>query len=195
MTPIADAKDHGRTCPGRPDDRSGCGHAILRHLPAAIAEAALIEAVRELDADPAIDGILVQPPLPPHIALERVRAAIDPAKDVDGFLVVNAGRLAIGLPGPVPCTPRACLLLLQDELGPRLAGRHAVVLGRSAIVGRPAAALMLRQDCTATIAHSRTSDIGAVIRTADILVTAAILVAAGTSRISSAATGSSRAPW
>lgn len=147
-------------------------HTTLHHLPAAAAEAGVIATIQALNADPAIDGILVQLPLPAHIAADHVLNAVDPARDVDGFHVVNAGRLANGLAGPVPCTALGCLLLLQHAIGASLAGRHAVVLGRSAIVGRPAASLLLRHDCTVTIAHSRTSDLPGVIQTADILIAA-----------------------
>ncbi len=144
---------------------------IEHHLPATITKPSLVALIAGLNADPAIHGILVQLPLPAHVAAERVLAAVAPGKDVDGFHVENAGRLARGLAGPVPCTALACLALLHDELA-NLAGLHAVVLGRSTVVGRPVAALLLREDCTVTIAHSRTRDLPALCRTADILIAA-----------------------
>ena len=140
-------------------------------LPEATGEAALLDLIARLNDDPSVHGILVQLPLPRHIASERILQAVRPGKDVDGFHVVNAGRLVSGLPGPVPCTPLGCLLLLR-ELGTPFAGRRAVVLGRSNIVGKPMAALLLREDCTVTIAHSRTVDLPALTREADILVAA-----------------------
>jgi len=141
------------------------------HLPADTAEAALLALVGDLNADPAVDGILVQLPLPPQINPDRVIAAIDPAKDVDGFHPVNAGRLAAQQPGLVPCTPKGVMHLLR-EAGTSLSGARAVVLGRSQIVGRPMAQLLLAADCTVTIAHSRTRDLVAECRRADILVAA-----------------------
>jgi methylenetetrahydrofolate dehydrogenase (NADP+)/methenyltetrahydrofolate cyclohydrolase len=146
-------------------------HSVEHRLPAETAEADLLALVASLNADPAIHGILVQLPLPKHIESTRVLDAIDPDKDVDGFHVINAGRLATGLPGLVPCTPLGCLLMLKAELGD-LSGLRAVVLGRSNIVGKPMAALLLRESCTVTIAHSRTRDLPAVCRQADILVAA-----------------------
>ena len=146
-------------------------NSIEHRLPADTAETDLLTLVAELNADPAIHGILVQLPLPDHITSSRVLDAIDPDKDVDGFHVVNAGRLAAGLPGLIPCTPLGCSLLLKAELGD-LSGMRAVVLGRSNIVGKPMAALLLRESCTVTIAHSRTIDLAAVCREADILVAA-----------------------
>lgn len=140
-------------------------------LPAETSEAALLSLVAELNDDAAVDGILVQLPLPKHIDSARVLDAISPDKDVDGFHVTNAGRLAVGLPGLVPCTPLGCLLMLKAELGD-LSGLRAVVLGRSNIVGKPMAALLLGESCTVTIAHSRTKDIEAVCREADILIAA-----------------------
>ncbi len=148
------------------------GMASFEHrLPATTTEAELIALVNRLNADPAVDGILVQLPLPKGIDERAVLAAIDPAKDVDGFHVVNAGRLAIGLDALVPCTPLGCLMLLKHHLG-SLSGLEAVVVGRSNIVGKPMAQLLLKEDCTVTIAHSRTRDIAAVCRRADILVAA-----------------------
>jgi methylenetetrahydrofolate dehydrogenase (NADP+)/methenyltetrahydrofolate cyclohydrolase len=140
-------------------------------LPADTAETALLALVAELNDDPAVHGILVQLPLPRHIESARVLDAISPDKDVDGFHVINAGRLATGLPGLVPCTPLGCLLMLKAELGD-LSGARAVVLGRSNIVGKPMAALLLRESCTVTIAHSRTRDLAEECRRADILVAA-----------------------
>ena len=124
-----------------------------------------------LNADPAVDGILVQLPLPAHMRADAVIAAIDPAKDVDGFHPLNAGRLATGLDGLVPCTPYGCLLLLKD-VHEHLAGLDAVVIGRSNIVGKPMAQLLLRESCTVTVAHSRTRDLFAAVRRADIVVAA-----------------------
>jgi methylenetetrahydrofolate dehydrogenase (NADP+)/methenyltetrahydrofolate cyclohydrolase len=148
------------------------GMASFEHrLAADTSEAALLALVAELNADPAVHGILVQLPLPRHIDSARVLDAISPDKDVDGFHVINAGRLAAGLPGLVPCTPLGCLLMLKAELGD-LSGARAVVLGRSNIVGKPMAALLLRESCTVTIAHSRTRDLAEECRRADILVAA-----------------------
>lgn len=140
-------------------------------LPAETSQASLLSLIAELNDDPQVHGILVQLPLPKHIDSARVLDAISPAKDVDGFHVVNAGRLATGLPGLVPCTPLGCLLVLKHALGD-LSGLSAVVLGRSNIVGKPMAALLLAENCTVTIAHSRTRDLPAVCRGADILVAA-----------------------
>ena len=149
------------------------GMASFEHrLPAATTQDALIALVATLNADPAVDGILVQLPLPTHIDERAVIMAIDPDKDVDGFHPVNAGRLATGLHGYVPCTPQGCLMLLTDTLGD-LAGLDAVVIGRSNIVGKPMAQLLLRESCTVTIAHSKTRDLPNVIRRADIVVAAA----------------------
>ena len=131
----------------------------------------LLGTVRRLNADPAIHGILVQLPLPPQIDAAKVIDAIDPAKDVDGFHVVNAGRLAVGLPAMVPCTPSGCLYLLRAEL-PSLVGARALVLGRSNIVGKPMAQLLLAEHCTVTMAHSRTRDLPEECRRADILIAA-----------------------
>ena len=148
------------------------GMRSLEHrLPADAPEAALLELLGRLNADPAVHGILVQLPLPAQMDPGRVIDAIDPAKDVDGFHVLNAGRLATGRPGMVPCTPLGCLMLLRDRLGD-LSGLNAVVVGRSNIVGKPMAQLLLAANCTVTIAHSRTSDLAAVCLQADILVAA-----------------------
>ncbi|OJU18581.1 MULTISPECIES: bifunctional methylenetetrahydrofolate dehydrogenase/methenyltetrahydrofolate cyclohydrolase FolD [unclassified Sphingomonas] len=140
-------------------------------LPASTGEAELLALVAQLNADPAVDGILVQLPLPKHIDERAVITSIDPEKDVDGFHPVNAGRLATGLEGFVPCTPYGCLMLLKDQLGD-LAGRDAVVIGRSNIVGKPMAQLLIRESCTVTVAHSRTHDLPDVVRRADIVVAA-----------------------
>ena len=142
------------------------------HLPESTSEAALLAEIAKLNADPDVDGILVQLPLPPHIRTEAAIAAVDPAKDVDGFHPLNAGRLAAGQPGLVPCTPRGVMHLLA-EAGVKLAGARALVLGRSQIVGRPMAQLLLGADCTVTIAHSRTRDLPAECRRAEILIAAA----------------------
>jgi methylenetetrahydrofolate dehydrogenase (NADP+) / methenyltetrahydrofolate cyclohydrolase len=149
-----------------------CGMASFEHkLPAETGEAELLAMVEALNADPAVDGILVQLPLPSHIDEQKVIATINPDKDVDGFHVVNAGRLAVGLPGFVPCTPLGCVMLLKDRLG-SLSGLDAVVIGRSNIVGKPMAQLLLAESCTVTVAHSRTKDLAQVVRRADIVVAA-----------------------
>lgn len=145
--------------------------AFDRRLPEGAGEAALIGEIARLNADERIDGILVQLPLPPQIDVNRVMAAIAPEKDVDGFHPANIGRLWSGVPGLVPCTPQGCMLLLQTVRAD-LAGAEAVVFGRSNIVGRPLAALLLAAHCTVTMAHSRTRDEVAVARRADILVSA-----------------------
>ena len=140
-------------------------------LPADTGEAELLALVERLNADPAVDGILVQLPLPDHLDEQAVIAAISPDKDVDGFHVTNAGRLAVGQSGFVPCTPLGCMMLLTDRLGD-LSGLEAVVIGRSNIVGKPMAQLLLDANATVTIAHSRTSDLPEVVRRADIVVAA-----------------------
>jgi methylenetetrahydrofolate dehydrogenase (NADP+) / methenyltetrahydrofolate cyclohydrolase len=140
-------------------------------LPVTIGAAELLALIRALNDDAAVDGILVQLPLPRQIDAAAVLDAIDPAKDVDGFHIVNAGRLATGMPGLVPCTPLGCLMLLKDQLGD-LAGRRALVLGRSNIVGKPAAQLLLQENCTVTIAHSRSRDLKGECRRAEILIAA-----------------------
>jgi methylenetetrahydrofolate dehydrogenase (NADP+)/methenyltetrahydrofolate cyclohydrolase len=148
------------------------GMASFQHrFGAEMAEADLLTLIADLNADPAVDGILVQLPLPGHMDEQKVIAAINPDKDVDGFHVINAGRLAVGQPGFVPCTPLGCLMLLQDKLGD-LSGMDAVVIGRSNIVGKPMAQLLIAQSCTVTIAHSRTKDLPEVVRRADIVVAA-----------------------
>jgi methylenetetrahydrofolate dehydrogenase (NADP+) / methenyltetrahydrofolate cyclohydrolase len=140
-------------------------------LPATTDTAQLIELVRKLNAQPDVHGILVQLPLPSDVDSAAVLAAIDPAKDVDGFHAVNAGRLALGQPATVPCTPLGCLILIREVL-PALAGKRALVVGRSNIVGKPMAQLLLQNDCTVTIAHSRTRDLPQLCREAEILVAA-----------------------
>lgn len=140
-------------------------------LPDSTDQETLLALVAALNADSGIHGILVQLPLPAHIDTSAVLGAIDPDKDVDGFHVVNAGRLAVGLPGLVPCTPLGCLMLLKAALGD-LSGLNAVIVGRSNIVGKPMAQLLLAESCTVIIAHSRTRDLPALCRTADILVAA-----------------------
>ena len=148
------------------------GMASFEHrLPAEATEAQLLALVEQLNEDPAVDGILVQLPLPAHMHEAKVIAAIDPDKDVDGFHVENAGRLATGLEGFVPCTPLGCLMLLKDRLGD-LSGLDAVVIGRSNIVGKPMAQLLTQASCTVTIAHSRTKELPEVVRRADIVVAA-----------------------
>ncbi len=140
-------------------------------LPSDTTEAELLALVDRLNTDTSVNGILVQLPLPAHIDSAKVLAAINPAKDVDGFHVVNAGKLAVGERALVPCTPLGCLMMLQDSLGD-MSGANAVVVGRSNIVGKPMAQLLLQESCTVTIAHSRTRDIESVCRGADILVAA-----------------------
>lgn len=140
-------------------------------LPADASESDLLAIVEKLNRDETVDGILVQLPLPPHIDTGRVLLAIDPAKDVDGFHPINAGRLATGEPALVPCTPIGCLMLAKTVL-PSLAGLNAVVVGRSNIVGKPVAQLLLGESATVTIAHSKTRDLPAVCRGADLLVAA-----------------------
>lgn len=145
--------------------------SIEHRLPTTTDQATLLALIAEMNADDAVDGILVQLPLPDQIDEDAVINAIAPEKDVDGFHVVNAGLLATGQQSLVPCTPYGCLLLLRDQLG-SLSGLNAVVVGRSNIVGKPMAQLLLRESCTVTIAHSRTKDLPAVCANADILVAA-----------------------
>ncbi|HEY9236840.1 MULTISPECIES: bifunctional methylenetetrahydrofolate dehydrogenase/methenyltetrahydrofolate cyclohydrolase FolD [Phenylobacterium] len=146
-------------------------HSVTHRLPADVGQAELLALVDQLNKDPAIHGVLVQLPLPKGLDEKAVIEAIDPAKDVDGLHVVNAGRLAQGLPSLVPCTPLGCMIMLRETLGD-LTGKRAVVVGRSVLVGKPIAQLLLQADCTVTIAHSRTQDLPAVCREADILVAA-----------------------
>ena len=145
--------------------------SIGHRLPADVPESELLDLVGRLNADKSVNGILVQFPVPDHLQQSTIVAKIDPDKDVDGLTVTNAGRLASGLPGLVACTPSGCLMLLQDALG-SLSGKNAVVVGRSNLMGKPMAQLLLGADCTVTIAHSRTADLAGVCRQADILVAA-----------------------
>ncbi|MEH3099862.1 bifunctional methylenetetrahydrofolate dehydrogenase/methenyltetrahydrofolate cyclohydrolase FolD [Sphingomonas adhaesiva] len=145
--------------------------SIEHRLPADTTQDALIALVDALNADDAVDGILVQLPLPRHIDEQAVLIRIDPDKDVDGFHPVNAGRLATGMDGLVPCTPLGCILLLKDRHA-SLSGMEAVVIGRSNIVGKPMAQLLLKESCTVTTVHSRTRDVAGHVRRADIVVAA-----------------------
>ena len=148
------------------------GMSGIKHtLPATTTTRELLDLIARLNADDAVDGILVQLPLPPQIDAPAVIDAIAPEKDVDGFHYVNAGKLSVGRESLIPCTPMGCEMLIRDRV-PDLAGLNAVVLGRSNIVGKPMAQLLLRNDCTVTIAHSKTRDLPAVCRSADILVAA-----------------------
>jgi len=146
-------------------------HSVTHKLPADASEAEVLQWVDRLNADPAIHGILVQFPVPEHVSQAKVIARISPDKDVDGLTVINAGRLASGLDGLFPCTPNGCLILLRKSVGD-LAGKRAVIVGRSNLMGKPMAQLLLQADCTVTIAHSRTRDLPSVCREADILVAA-----------------------
>lgn len=146
-------------------------HSVAHRLPETTTQAELLAVVAALNADPAVDGILVQLPLPAGIDSTRVIEAIDPAKDVDGFHPVNVGRLSAGLPALVPCTPRGCIMLAKLARAD-LSGLHAVVVGRSNIVGKPVAQLLLAENCTVTIAHSRTRNLIEVCQQADLLVAA-----------------------
>ncbi|WP_038359740.1 bifunctional methylenetetrahydrofolate dehydrogenase/methenyltetrahydrofolate cyclohydrolase FolD [Bosea sp. UNC402CLCol] len=146
-------------------------NSVAHRLPAETTEAELLAKLAELNADDSVDGILVQLPLPKHIDTGRIIDAIDPAKDVDGLHPINAGLLAGGKNGLVPCTPLGSMLLLKQAL-PSLSGLDAVVIGRSELVGRPVAQLLLQADCTVTIAHSRTRDLPAVVKRADIVIAA-----------------------
>ncbi|WP_298281441.1 bifunctional methylenetetrahydrofolate dehydrogenase/methenyltetrahydrofolate cyclohydrolase FolD [Acidocella sp.] len=175
-------------------------------LPAETTQGELEALVARLNADPAVHGILVQLPLPRHLDAEHVIAAISPEKDVDGLTVVNAGRLAAGLPGLVPCTPLGCILLLESLI-PDMTGLNAVVIGRSHLVGKPVAKMLLQKNCTVTIAHSKTRDLPALCRTADILVAAvgrpemvkgdwvkpgAVVIDVGINRVAGGAPGKTR---
>jgi methylenetetrahydrofolate dehydrogenase (NADP+)/methenyltetrahydrofolate cyclohydrolase len=149
------------------------GMRSLEHrLPATATEAEVIALVKELNADDEVDGILVQLPLPKHIDADRVIEQIDPSKDVDGLTEASAGRLVLGKPGLRPCTPAGSVILAKETLGEKLDGLHCVVVGRSILVGKPAAMLFLAENCTVTIAHSKTKDLPGVCRQADILVMA-----------------------
>lgn len=140
-------------------------------MPETTTQAELLAMVVKLNSDPAVHGILVQLPLPKQIDSQAIIAALDPKKDVDGFHPINAGRLSLGLPSFVPCTPQGCMILAR-EAAPELSGKKAVVLGRSNIVGKPIAQLLLQADCTVTITHSRTKNLADECRAADILVAA-----------------------
>ncbi len=146
-------------------------HPFDRHLPEDASQAELLDLIAELNADPAVNGILVQLPLPKQIDAQKVVESIDPAKDVDGFNPVNVGRLAAGLPALVPCTPLGCIILAKT-VHASLAGLEAVVVGRSNIVGKPLAQLLLAENATVTICHSKTSDLPAVCGRADLLIAA-----------------------
>ncbi|PHS27428.1 MAG: bifunctional methylenetetrahydrofolate dehydrogenase/methenyltetrahydrofolate cyclohydrolase FolD [Robiginitomaculum sp.] len=146
-------------------------HSIEHRLNADTPQDVLLKRVQDLNADPDVDGILVQLPLPGHIDEAAVIKQIDPAKDVDGLTEASAGRLVLGKPGLRPCTPTGCVILAREALGD-LSGKSCVIVGRSILVGKPAAFLFLEQNCTVTIAHSRTHDLPALCRTADILVAA-----------------------
>ena len=149
-----------------------CGMNSYEHkLPAATSQEDLLAVITQLNNDPKVHGILCQLPVPKHIDENAVLAAIDPAKDVDGFHIINAGALATGGDGIAPCTPYGCLMLLKDTLGD-LSGKRAVVVGRSNIVGKPMAQLLLKENCTVTIAHSRTRDLPEEVRRADIVIAA-----------------------
>ena len=147
-------------------------HSIQKTLPADTGQARLLDVVAGLNEDPSIHGILVQLPLPRHLDKTPVIEAIRPEKDVDGLHPVNAGLLLAGLPGMVPCTPAGCMILIRHALGPDLAGKRAVVIGRSVLVGKPMASLLVNADCTVTVAHSRTRDLAATVRAAEIVVAA-----------------------
>jgi methylenetetrahydrofolate dehydrogenase (NADP+)/methenyltetrahydrofolate cyclohydrolase len=155
----------------RASDKVGL-RSLEHRLPASTSAADILKLLDRLNADEAVDGILAQLPLPSHIDATPIIDAIHPDKDVDGFHIVNVGRLAAGRPGLVPCTPRACEILLRS-VGTDLAGAHAVIIGRSQLVGRPMAQLLLRADCTVTITHTRSRNLAELCRSADILVAAA----------------------
>ena len=146
-------------------------HSVLEHLPANLSESDLLARVEALNRDPLIHGILVQLPLPAHIDAHKVIEAIDPAKDVDGFHVASAGALMTGMPGFWPCTPHGCMKMLES-IGYPLSGKHAVVIGRSNIVGKPMALMLLAQNATVTICHSRTVNLKAITLQADVIVAA-----------------------
>ncbi|MEY2952580.1 MAG: hypothetical protein RLZZ401_667 [Pseudomonadota bacterium] len=146
-------------------------HSVLDRHDASMSEDALLARIHQLNADPSIHGILVQLPLPPHINAQRVIETIAPAKDVDGFHVASAGALMVGQPGFWPCTPYGCMKML-DSIGYSLKGKHAVVIGRSNIVGKPMALMLLQHSATVTVCHSATADLGAMTRQADVIVAA-----------------------
>jgi len=146
-------------------------HSVLERYAASYTEAALLQRIAALNQDPSIHGILVQLPLPPHIDAHKVIEAISPAKDVDGFHIASAGALMTGMPGFWPCTPYGCMKMLES-IGYELRGKHAVVIGRSNIVGKPMALMLLQKDATVTICHSRTKDLKAQTLQADVIVAA-----------------------
>ena len=152
-----------------------CGFHSLQHsLPADVSQQDVLDLVASLNEDPSIHGILVQLPLPDHLDEQRITQSISPSKDVDGFHYINIGKLTAGQTADafVPCTPAGCMLMIEDHLGPDLSGLGAIVIGRSNIVGKPMASLLLARNATVTIAHSRTRDLPAVVRAADIVVAA-----------------------
>jgi methylenetetrahydrofolate dehydrogenase (NADP+)/methenyltetrahydrofolate cyclohydrolase len=152
-----------------------CGFHSLQHsLPTDVSQDNVLQLIDELNNDPAIHGILVQLPLPEHLDEQTVTQSISPSKDVDGFHFINIGKLTAGHTADafVPCTPAGCMLMIEDELGPDLSGKNAVVIGRSNIVGKPMASLLMQRNATITIAHSRTDDLPGVVRRADIVVAA-----------------------
>ncbi len=146
--------------------------SVEHKLPHDIAEDDLVNIVRQLNTDPEVDGILVQLPLPKGLNADRIIEEIHPDKDVDGLTETSAGRLSLGKDGLRPCTPTGCVMLAKDALGSNLTGKNCVIIGRSILVGKPAAMLFLQQNCTVTIAHSRTQNLPALCRTADILIPA-----------------------
>lgn len=147
-------------------------NSYTHRLPASVSQQELIAKVEELNADKNVHGILVQLPLPKHIQEEAIINAIAPEKDVDGFHVINSGKLFTGQDSMVPCTPLGCVMLIKDALGDNLSGKHAVVIGRSNIVGKPMAMLLLQENCTVTITHSRTANLEEECKRADIVVAA-----------------------
>ena len=146
--------------------------SITKRYPATATQAEIETELKALSADPEVDGILLQLPLPKHLNESSALACIDPLKDVDGLTELSAGRLLLGKPGLRPCTPVGCVIMAKHALGPDLSGKNVVVIGRSILVGKPAAMLFLAESCTVTIAHSKTADLPALCRTADILVPA-----------------------
>lgn len=146
-------------------------HSVLEHYPVTFSESDLLARITALNSDPAIHGILVQLPLPPHIDTQEVIQAISPAKDVDGFHIASAGALMVGQPGFWPCTPYGCMKMLES-IGYELKGKHAVVIGRSNIVGKPMALMLLQKSATVTICHSATKDLKAMTLQADVIVAA-----------------------
>ena len=146
--------------------------SITRRFPATASQGEVEAELKALDADPEVDGVLLQLPLPKGLDETRALELINPSKDVDGLTELSAGRLFLGKPGLRPCTPYGCVIMAKHALGPDLSGRHVVVIGRSILVGKPSAALFLAENCTVTIAHSKTVDLPALCRTADILIPA-----------------------